>query len=267
MKRWHCNVEIWHGLHGQKKVETDVMTKQALDMRKTYWQRANMFAGKTGYTGNILYSIVQHDARTDRITTIYYFNETYITEEEQYDLHNRFPHSEIYVMYAKSREKACEAIYKTEKSKHIAPLTLKEANNFVKEHHRHHDTVTGCKFAIGLYKARKGMETLIGVAICGRPVSRMLDDGYTLEINRLCVTEEGNCCSMLYGACCRIAKEMGYQKIITYILESESGTTLRASNFVLEDACCGGTNWTGKRKRTETPGPEERKQRWVRKFE
>ena len=56
---------------------------------------------------------------------------------------------------------------------------------------------------------------LIGVAICGRPVSRHLDDGFTLEINRLCVTENGNCASMLYGRCAAIAKNMGYKKIIT----------------------------------------------------
>lgn len=71
-------------------------------------------------------------------------------------------------------------------------------NAFVKANHRHHDSVTGCKFAVGLYKTVNDKDVLIGAAICGRPVSRFLDDGLTLEINRLCVTEDGNCCSMLY---------------------------------------------------------------------
>ena len=143
---------------------------------------------------------------------------------------------------------------------------LDKANAFVKENHRHHDSVTGCKFAIGLYKVVDGKDVLIGTAICGRPVSRMLDDGYTLEINRLCVAEgeTGNGCSMLYGASCRVAKDMGYKKVITYILESESGVSLKASNFQLEDACCGGKNWSGERKRSLGKTPEEMKQRWVK---
>jgi hypothetical protein len=70
---------------------------------------------------------------------------------------------------------------------------------------------------------------------------------------------------MLYGACCRVAQAMGYRKVITYILESESGTTLKASNFTLEDGCCGGVNWTGERKRTKNIVPEM-KQRWVRQL-
>ncbi len=62
----------------------------------------------------------------------------------------------------------------------------------------------------------------------------------------------------------RIAKEMGYRKVITYILESEPGISLKASNFVLEDEHCGGGNWTGKRKRQNNVTPEEYKQCWVK---
>lgn len=123
----------------------------------------------------------------------------------------------------------------------IVPITIKTANKFVKEHHRHHDSCTGCKFSIGLIENG----SLIGVAICGRPVSRHLDDGFTLEVNRCCVIEgHKNGCSQLYGACCRIAKEMGYSKVITYTLESEHGTSLKASNFVCE-GMAGGKMWTG----------------------
>ena len=55
----------------------------------------------------------------------------------------------------------------------------------------------------------------------GRPVSRYLDDGLTLEVNRLCTTGAENACSMLYGAAARAARAMGYQKIITYTLDTE----------------------------------------------
>lgn len=67
---------------------------------------------------------------------------------------------------------------------------------------------------------------------------------------------------MLYGACCRVAKEMGYKKVITYILESENGASLKASNFICE-GLAGGTHWTGKRDRGQDI-PREKKTRWVR---
>ena len=115
-------------------------------------------------------------------------------------------------------------------------------------------------------------DILIGVACCGRPVSRVLDDGLTLEINRLCCLNlEKNTCSMLYGRSCLVARDMGYRKVITYILESESGVSLRASGFTLEARNAGGKEWTGRRSekcREKAPGkkipPMEPKQRWVR---
>lgn len=109
----------------------------------------------------------------------------------------------------------------------IIPLSLKIANQFIKDNHRHHQPVRGCKFSIGLYDTK-----LRGVLIAGRPVSRMLDDGLTLEVTRLATDGVMNGCSMLYGAAARIAKEMGYTRIITYILDSEPGTSLKASGWI-----------------------------------
>jgi len=140
----------------------------------------------------------------------------------------------------------------------IKPVTFKEACAFVSEHHRHHKPTVGCKFCIGLYDS----ETLVGVAICGRPVSRHLDDGLTCEINRLCTDGTYNACSMLYGACCRVARAMGYRKVITYILQSENGASLKASNFVCEGTA-GGVKWTGARDKGQDI-PHELKTRWVK---
>lgn len=142
----------------------------------------------------------------------------------------------------------------------IRPITFREACDFVNKEHRHHRPTVGCKFAIGCYKA----EQLVGVAICGRPVSRRLDDGRTVEINRVATDGTKNACSMLYGACCRIAREMGYKRAITYILQSEPGTSLKASSFVCEGEA-GGTHWTGKRDRGQQI-PAEMKTRWSRKL-
>lgn len=141
----------------------------------------------------------------------------------------------------------------------IRPITFREASKFVNEHHRHHAASQGCKFCIGVYAG----EDLRGVAIAGRPVSRRLDDGLTLEINRVCTLGDKNACSMLYGACCRIAKNMGYRKVITYILESEPGTSLRAANFELQCENAGKTHWTGVRDRGQAI-PAELKKRYVK---
>lgn len=73
----------------------------------------------------------------------------------------------------------------------LVPITLKEANAFVERHHRHHKPVVGHKFSI----AASDGEKIVGVAIVGRPVSRYLDNGLTLEVNRLCTDGTRNACS------------------------------------------------------------------------
>lgn len=86
----------------------------------------------------------------------------------------------------------------------LVPISLKKANAFVAAHHRHHKPVVGHKFSIGCVQG----EHLMGVAIVGRPVSRYLDDGTTLEVNRLCNTGEKNVCRCLYGATARAAEAL-----------------------------------------------------------
>ena len=125
----------------------------------------------------------------------------------------------------------------------LVPVSLKEANAFVAANHRHHKPVTGHKFSIGCEQDGR----LVGVAIVGRPVSRYLDDGLTLEVNRLCSTGKKNVCSMLYAAAARAAKAIGYRKVITYTLDSEPGTSLRAAGWMCMGRA-GGKRWTGKRK-------------------
>lgn len=103
---------------------------------------------------------------------------------------------------------------------------------------------------------------MVGCAVCGRPVARYYDDGFTCEINRVCTDGTKNACSFLYGACSRVAKAMGYRRIITYTLESENGASLKASNFINEGVA-GGTHWTGARNRGQKI-PAEMKLRWCR---
>ena len=102
----------------------------------------------------------------------------------------------------------------------------------------------------------------MGVAVCCRPVARLLDDGLTCEVARLCTDGTRNACSILYAACARIARDMGYHKIITYILEDEPGTSLRASGWALEDAHCGGGGWGRPNRARDNKAPVCPKQRW-----
>ena len=122
----------------------------------------------------------------------------------------------------------------------IKPITLSQANSFILKHHRHHDKAVGQKYSISVYDGEK----MVGVAIVGRPMSRRLDNGRTLEVTRLCTDGTYNACSILYSRCAKIAKEMGYEKIITYILKDEQGTSLKASGWHCEDNDCGGGNWS-----------------------
>lgn len=142
------------------------------------------------------------------------------------------------------------------RSMELSPLTLKEAMRFVDTYHRHHKAPQGGLFAIGLSQG----DEIIGVAIVGRPVARLLQDGYTAEITRLCVKDGYyNACSMLYSACWRAARAIGYRKLITYILNTESGTSLTVSGFRLVGQCGGGT-WNRKdRPRVDTHPLEQKK--------
>jgi hypothetical protein len=134
----------------------------------------------------------------------------------------------------------------------VIPLTLKAANEFVTQHHRHHSKAQGCKFCIGV---TDDTGKLRGVAIVGRPVSRYLDDGLTAEVTRCCTDGIKNGCSFLYGACGRIAKQMGYVSIITYILAEERGASLKASNWTRRGLCGGGSWNTPGRPRQDSPNP------------
>ena len=105
------------------------------------------------------------------------------------------------------------------------PLELKEANQFVDTYHRHNKHTQGHRFSIGLQKNGE----LIGVAIIGRPVARMLQQKGTLEILRVCVKEGNkNANSIIYSRVRKIAQLLGYKKIITYTLKTESQSSLKA---------------------------------------
>lgn len=140
----------------------------------------------------------------------------------------------------------------------IIPMSLREANAYVTMHHRTHKPVPGCKFCVAV--ADDG-GVVRGVAIVGRPVARALDNGWTLEVNRACTDGTKNVNSMLYRACWRAARELGYRRLVTYTLPEEGGSSLRAAGWTLLGERGGGSWSTPSRPRVDTH-PTQRKLAW-----
>lgn len=120
----------------------------------------------------------------------------------------------------------------------LQPITLKAARAYVDTYHRHHKAPQGGKFAIALNSG----DELIGVIIVGRPISRRLDDGWTAEVTRCCTDGTANAPSMLYSAAWRASRAMGYKRLITYVLQSETGNSLLAANWKCIGKA-GGRSW------------------------
>lgn len=111
----------------------------------------------------------------------------------------------------------------------LQPITLAEAQAFVRKYHRHNaNPPPGWKFGIGLTDG----DHVVGIVMVGRPVSRHLDDGLTLEVNRCCIDGyQRNAASKLYAAAWRAARALGYRRLVTYTLKTESGASLRGAGW------------------------------------
>lgn len=140
----------------------------------------------------------------------------------------------------------------------ITPVSLEEANAFVVAHHRHHKPVPGAKFCVA---ASDADGVIRGVAIVGRPVSRMLDNGWTLEVNRCCTDGTRNACSTLYGAARRVAFALGYRRLITYTLPEEGGASLRGAGWRLLGER-GGGSWNRAHRPRIDVAPTQAKLLW-----
>ena len=140
----------------------------------------------------------------------------------------------------------------------LVPCSIRDASSFVTQHHRHHRAPRGAIFAVAIAQD----SIVVGVAMVGRPVSRNLADGWTAEVLRGAVLDGVYTgCSMLYGACWRAARAMGYRKIVTYTLPVEGGGSLRASGWkCLGEA--GGGSWSRRERPRVDHAPTQVKMRW-----
>jgi hypothetical protein len=148
----------------------------------------------------------------------------------------------------------------------IVPVSFAEACGFVGDHHRHHRPPVGHKFSLGVADG----ETLVGVAMVGRPVARHYNDGLTLEVNRSATDGTKNANSMLYGAAWRAASALGYRRLITYTQAGESGSSLRAAGWKVLAERPARAGWTAPSRPRDDRGVdgiprtlwEARRERW-----
>lgn len=139
----------------------------------------------------------------------------------------------------------------------LQPITQREAFAFISAHHRHHEPPRGWLFGV----AANDGEKVVGVAVVGRPVARMLQDGYTAEVTRLCTDGTPHVASMLYATCWRAARALGYRRLITYVLDTEHGTSLLAAGWRLVGAA-GGGSWDRKERPRVDTHPTGQKKLW-----
>jgi hypothetical protein len=143
----------------------------------------------------------------------------------------------------------------------LVPLEREECAEFVNRLHRHHEAVMRDRFRIGAELDGR----LVGIVQVGNPCARALCDGKTLEVVRLCTDGTRNACSFLYSAAARVAQNLGYSKIITYILDTEDGASLRAAGWHKE-ADIRGHTWNTPSRPRQTTAPTANKQRWAREL-
>jgi len=140
------------------------------------------------------------------------------------------------------------------------PLTLKQANELVSQLHRHHSPVQGHRFSIGAFVD----DVFVGAVVVGRPVARLTSQYEIAEVTRLVTDGTRNACSFLYGRAAQACKAMGFEKIQTFILEDEPGTSLKASGWECEGVSGGGDGWQSRAGRRN--GPTEKKARWSKRL-
>lgn len=143
---------------------------------------------------------------------------------------------------------------------HVEPLSLTQANDLVARWHRHHKPVRGHRFSIGVF-SEDGVPH--GAATVGRPVSGGTEQMRVAEVTRLVTDGTRNACSMLYAACARAARAMGFRWIQTYTLQTEPGISLRASGWT-HDGLSYAIGWNNGNRPRDMAVPDEgrQKQRW-----
>lgn len=139
----------------------------------------------------------------------------------------------------------------------LRSVTFAAACAFIRQYHRHLQPPRGHKFSLAVHHRQK----IAGVIVVGRPVARRLDDGETLEVTRCCTDGTRNACSKLLGAAWRATRALGYRRLVTYTLASESGVSLRAAGWRITGEMRGGC-WNRTTRPRADRSPAGAKRRW-----
>ena len=139
----------------------------------------------------------------------------------------------------------------------LIPISQREAFAFIERHHRHHHKPQGSLFQVAVAQGPK----VVGVAVVGRPVARMLADGFTAEVTRVATDGTRNACSILYGSAWRATRALGYRKLVTYTLPEEGGASLRGAGWRCIGQA-GGGSWNRKSRPRVDLHPTQTKFRW-----
>ena len=140
---------------------------------------------------------------------------------------------------------------------HLQPITKAEADAFIVEHHRHHIPSVGWKFGIAVNDGDK----VVGVIVVGRPVARRSDKPFVAEVTRCCTDGTKNAASMLYAAAWRAARAMGYRRLLTFTLDTEPGTSLKAAGWRIVGETPG-KSWSVPSRPRVDAHPLQRRFRW-----
>lgn len=139
----------------------------------------------------------------------------------------------------------------------VVPVSLSAARAHVERIHSHHHAPVGGLFAVGIADSGR----LCCVAIVGRPVARMLDDGSTAEVTRVASDGTPHAASMCVGAAARAALALGYRRVVSYTLLGEPGTSYRAAGWRVT-GLSGGGEWSREGRTRDAAGQPGAKVRW-----
>jgi hypothetical protein len=143
----------------------------------------------------------------------------------------------------------------------VRPCTLKQANDLVTAWHRHHYPVVSHRFSLRVEDEQGNVH---GACIVSRPAARHTDQFNVCEVARLVTDGTQNACSALYGAAAKTARAMGFERIQTFVLESEPGTSLKATGWSFDGITDNRRNRWGTRPGRRRDQPEGTKQRWIK---
>lgn len=141
---------------------------------------------------------------------------------------------------------------------YVVPCSKEKAGEFITALHRHHLPLDFGSYSLAVCDP---VGRVHGVCIVGRTTTQHIDDGWTLEVRRVCTDGHPNACSALYAASWKFVHALGYRRLISYTLPEEGGASLRAIGWHRVDNV-GGNSWAHRNTRGYDIHPVGKKVRW-----